>query len=633
MGRSGSVTVWGDVAVYRDGALRETGLDPGNFVHGFAQTSDGAIWAALGALERQLSRYHRGRWENIGENWGLPQEHMIDLLAARDGTLWVTTLQSILVFKKGARRFEKLSVPFEGHAALSQDAAGRIWLSDLRGSRAIANSPSSSVAAPRFLYPTPGFPRSVHTFFDRDGSLWGRTTQDGLFRVRFPEESGAVLRTAAVAQVETIRVPDGLLTDTAPALLEDREGNIWIGSAFGLERFRAANVVAEPMLKRDAIWGFSLMSATDGTVYVGQKDSVYRILAGGRPEPLLQNVSETDAICEAPDKTVWIVLRDRIVRLSRGRMQHIARPPITGGGIGIVACAVDRQGSLWLGAGEEGLWWRDQQGWHQHRLGRASLVKNILVDRDGSLLAYDGDSALFHIVDSAHPISQIDLGAQIERLYTMYRGPRDVLAGGVFGFARFQAGKAQLLPPGRFPTLAGTAGIVQTPAGETWLIGRAGIVRLSTAALERTLGNARLPLRTEVMDLRDGLPGGSTRYGQHGAVRGGDGRLWFDTSGGVVWVDPARLVRNRLPPPVRVGALRAHGKTWLDPLNVTLPAGTSSGEIDFAVPSLSIPERVQVRYRLEGMETPMDRSGAAPADVLQQSRPGHLSLPRHRREQ
>ncbi len=105
------------------------------------------------------------------------------------------------------------------------------------------------------------------------------------------------------------------------------------------------------------------------------------------------------------------------------------------------------------------------------------------------------------------------------------------------------------------------------------------------------------------MDWRDGLPGSGTRYGQHGAVRGGDGRLWFETSGGIAWVDPARLARNRLAPPVAIGALKVGGRRWRDPSHVSLPAGTSSGEIDFAVLSLAIPERVQVRYRLEGMET------------------------------
>ncbi len=93
-------------------------------------------------------------------------------------------------------------------------------------------------------------------------------------------------------------------------------------------------------------------------------------------------------------------------------------------------------------------------------------------------------------------------------------------------------------------------------------------------------------------------------------VRGGDGRLWFATIAGVVWVDPARLHRNRLPPPVKIRGLAAGGVRYADPAKLTLAKGTSSVTIQYTGLSLTIPQRVRFRYRLEGVDDDWVDAGA-----------------------
>ncbi len=93
-------------------------------------------------------------------------------------------------------------------------------------------------------------------------------------------------------------------------------------------------------------------------------------------------------------------------------------------------------------------------------------------------------------------------------------------------------------------------------------------------------------------------------------VRGGDGRLWFSTLGGVVWIDPARLHRNRVPPPVAIRALVAGGLRHRDPAQVTLPKGTSRIAIQYTGLSLTLPQRMRFRYRLEGVDDGWVDAGA-----------------------
>jgi hypothetical protein len=50
--------------------------------------------------------------------------------------------------------------------------------------------------------------------------------------------------------------------------------------------------------------------------------------------------------------------------------------------------------------------------------------------------------------------------------------------------------------------------------------------------------------------MKDGLPGPPQQNGTRDIVRGGDGRIWLLTLEGVAWIDPARIARNALPPPV-----------------------------------------------------------------------------------
>ncbi len=114
----------------------------------------------------------------------------------------------------------------------------------------------------------------------------------------------------------------------------------------------------------------------------------------------------------------------------------------------------------------------------------------------------------------------------------LYQGRRDLLLGGVFGLGRLRDGALQLVDPARFPWLADPQGLVETPEGRTWLIGRAGIVSVGTAELERAFADPKMRLDPIILGFEDGLPNVRSLISQNRVVRGGDGRLWFATVGG-----------------------------------------------------------------------------------------------------
>lgn len=592
-------TLWvgyssGGVETYRRGVLRDAGLPNSSaYVMSLVEARDGAIWALLGGVYPQLARHQDGRWVEVGENWGLPPEAPIDVHVARDGTLWLTTLQSVYFLRPGSRRFQRVDAAPTGHAALSEDAMGRIWIVDDAGARPLA---PGSRAIP---YPTPVAPRSVGAFFDRDGNLWGLTGLTGIFRVRAPDPAGGASAAGAAAQVDRYTNQDGLTSDNAYALFEDREGNIWVGTSTGLDRFRAANVVVEPRLTRLPTWGEVLLGASDGSVYVGEADAFYRIRPRGRPEPILA-ADDAEAMCEAPDGAIWMITSRQLFRFRDGRFTSVPRPSTRS----VHDCAVDRHGTLWVTT-SEGLFRLAGQAWQLHALpgiGEETSDAPLMRGGDGRLVVYSGPRSL-DVIDFPRR-GHLVLGRPdaLRDLRTIHQARQGLLVGGRFGLARLRGRRAHFIAPGRVRAFTGITGIVQTPEGETWTIGSRGISRMSTAELEQAFDDPQRRLEPQLFDIRDGLPAFNVRDGKRDAVRGGDGRLWFATTAGTVWVDPGRLARNLLPPPVAISALRANGVSYRDPTAVTLPRGTSHAELDFAALSLSVPERVQVRYRLEGAD-------------------------------
>ncbi|MCH8686380.1 ATP-binding protein [Pedomonas mirosovicensis] len=186
-------------------------------------------------------------------------------------------------------------------------------------------------------------------------------------------------------------------------------------------------------------------------------------------------------------------------------------------------------------------------------------------------------------------------------MHFIHQGRSDIFFGGPFGIGRVRSGKLEIAEADRFPWLVDPYAMVETPEGQTWILGLAGIVGIATADLDRAFRDPQARPRATVLSFDDGLPNLRSVL-RRAVARGGDGRLWFATLGGVVWVDPARLYPNAAPPPVHIGSLVANGMRYRDPVRAVLPQGTSSLAIHYAGLSLTMPHRVRFRYMLEGVD-------------------------------
>ena len=588
-------------AVYRGGKLRllDAPAAPSRIVE-MVEGADGAIWALTANYDAEVLRFHNGRWQTFNAADGLPQNNSANMIVAADGAIWIACSSAVARLPLGGTRFEIYREARD--TRVFQDSAGRIWLSEKQGSYPITG-PGGRGSPPSLRRPYSTGNRQVRgaPLFDREGNLWVATRYDGVQRFIAPGASAE----SGGAEEESFTSRDGLSSDVTNQVLEDREGNIWIGTERGLDKFRPATLIAEPVLASPAVYGDKLLDASDGSVYIGQARTIYRVRPGGAPEPVIRNLVEPQSLCEAPDGAIWIGLPTQIAVWANGKLRQMIERPDTDANHNVIYdCAFDAHGDYWISAAGGGV--------HRYRRGewetlleagdRADFYPTTMVRTpQGGVVVQVGDR-LAWIEDSGRAFTRLDFGASDLKVLTLYSGKDYVFAAGAFGLSRHRAGQVETVWAAEVSPSSRINGIVQTPEGVTWLAYPRSLVRMQPRELERAFADKAFPAPTLSLGLGDGLTSRPHSHSQRSMVRGGDGRLWIATETGTLWMDPARIVRNAAPPGIVIKAINGDGQVFRDPTALKLPAATANIEIDYAVLSFADPERVRVRYMLEGFD-------------------------------
>jgi len=593
----------GRIAVLRAGKLVD--LSPAasdRWVYRFLEDRTGAVWAVTGNSNHPLMRYATGRWESIGEEWGMTRASVWGIAQSKDGRIWLPDRFMTRVLAPGERRFRDVGVAGSGEGdneGLATDRSGRVWQSSASdGTRRLPQLPLAQPDVRPFISVPPA--SATHSYreflFDRDDSIWGVTYSAGIFRIARPGD----LYDGGRPVEETFTAKDGLSSDRALAILEDREGSIWAGTSAGLDRFTPANVRPATEVPPYSRFGYIVMAARDGTVYAADSDNLYAISPHGTTTRLLDGLNNPQALCEDAAGAIWFATSDAFFR---GVGQRFERIP-TDRRRNFLDCVATRDGHLWLTRTRGGITRYENGTWTESLPDGPDgpLKVTTLVAYRGGLLAHVRSQGLVYM---QLPKTQVlwradDIpGGEITALQPV---AGDVLVATVGGMARLRDGKVTQLKRDA-PWLQGVVGIADDRHGYTWLLSRAGIARVSRDALSRSFDDPDAPLQAQLFDFDDGLEAPAvTGYSRNSAVQGGDGVLRFLTTDGIMQVQPARLARNGLPPPVTITGLAFGSQRLRDPASATLPAGASRIEIDYTALSLVVPKRVRFRYQLIGVD-------------------------------
>jgi signal transduction histidine kinase/ligand-binding sensor domain-containing protein len=578
-------------------------------IHKIVVGPNGSVWAATPDF---ILRFDGEKFVAVDSDWGssLGESNggVWSFGVARDGVVWSRNRDGLFYLKPGQSRFRRADSYVGGVASFASRADGSLWTTDSSAGH-LYELPGLGAADGAVPNPTPGIPLSEPIrgaiLLDRDSTLWFTSMSGGgLRRVR-----GATAAQAA----DRYTGGDGLTSDVVHTLFEDREGTIWVGTNLGLDRFRAANVVTEagvPAGFRARVvraaggalyaytgWSNTAARGTDGS------ESVYRMLPGQPPQLLARDVGRLrDIVVDATRGTIWLSTSDGPRRLDGDRVLPALTVP-SGVRGRIYSAALDEHGEFWISAFGQGVYRHDAAGWVRLPLGAMGATAVLTPNPGGGMwVRYAGGKLLLARGDAL-----VDYSSRIPPIgdLTFMKPDGDgLLIGGEDGLARFDGRDFGWLRSADVPALNVVTGVDRTADGSTWVFTQGGILRFDSAALDAGLRAHRLaPEAYEAIGPRDGLPG-APYGGVYGSTvaTGPDGRVWFTTGQGLVWIDPRNLHHNALPPPVTIRSLTANDRVYDAPGSLTLPAGAANVQIDYAALSLVIPERNQFRYRLDGVD-------------------------------
>jgi signal transduction histidine kinase/ligand-binding sensor domain-containing protein len=572
---------------------------------------NGSLWVQAKA---GLFRLRGSVCEQVGGEQGYPGGFPAGILMDNDGTLWVKTQRGPLLFlPRGQSKFQ-VSKYGNGlstsYAFLHQAPDGTIWLSDDQGLRRVANKLSASASSP----PGKGDKKNAQFgdfAFAPDGSLWA-VTGKGVQRFDHVERWRTPLA-AETAPGESFTPEQRLSSDGVWTLLIDREGIVWVATNSGLDRLRRAALTTLG-LPRAPEHEYGVAAGDRGSVWIGNSSFPLTHVAADGTITSIPGIRQTVVLRRDHNGTIWSAGAGdfHLWRSSGDRFTPLHYPDEDLDTVTFVA--VDRNSDTWLTTTSGRAYRLHDGAWSEQTaaLGKKPGVVGTMVDdQEGNIWFGFSNKVVQWDGSTYHRFSFPDGKRGVSENTMSVRGGHVWLAG---------AGGVQLFTQGQFylmrwkdPALPGrVSGVVETETGDLWVNGFSGISHVSAAELKNWLLDPGSAVSAEHLDELDGLPGLSGEvHPEPSLVEAADGRLWFATTKGIAWLDPAALERkpNRLPPPVTISAVIANGRTYSGSSQLTLPAHTENLEVDYAALSLAMPERVMFRYKLVGVDNEWQDAG------------------------
>ncbi len=522
---------------------------PRSPVISLAQTGNGDIW--MGTRDAGLFRLHDGKTSSVRN--GLPDSKVNCLLADGDRDLWIGTDNGL--------------VRWNG--------------SELTSAR---------------IPPSLNHFQALTMVKDRDANIWVGTDSRGLLRFN---SQGVV----------SLNENSGPSREAITALFEDREGSLWIGSASGLERLRDSAFVTYSLPE-------GLPSDGSNPVFVDSEDRMwFPPIAGGLW--WVKDGKHGRVTVAGLDKDVIYSIAGRNGELWLGRQRGgLTQLRFDDGAVSaktythadglaqesVYSVYQDRTGSVWAGTLSGGVSRLSGGTFTTYTTANglaSNTVASILEDPDG-------------IMWFATPGGLSSLSKGQWRTYTTKDGlPSDNInclqtdssgalwVGTAAGVAVLEAG-AFRVPAHAPPALRESIfGIAEDGHGSLWMSTSSHVLRVNRgAAFRGALADGDI----REYGLADGLRGseGVKRYPSVFADT--HGRIWISLNVGISMVDPARVSSSSVPAIPHIQSISADGNAIRLQTALHVPGGQRRVSFTFAGLSLSIPERVRFRYRLDGFD-------------------------------
>lgn len=647
----------------------ENGL-PQNVIRGIAQTPDGYLWIAtldglarfdgvrftvfnksntagiasnrFGAMvedkngdlwlaneSQNLTRYHRGSFHTYGPEDGIPANSVRGLAKDDAGNLWMLSEESIVKWSNTPGdlvdiRPENLRLHYE---PLYWGNAG-FWGQDESGLHIFSQGHFKS-------YPLPGWlPGSSiwNVGIDGSGTIWVETS-GGKQAIIPAGKQAAELVDAAHSQTASysphehiwpmrigprltrlLDVESSGQTTTIPLtrFLEDREGNVWIGTeGSGLYRLQEQSVSvyskAQGLIDRNI---YPIYQDRSGAIWLGAwqsglscfREGKFRnyTMAQGLPGRLVS------ALGGDRDGNLWVGTHGGVATLKDG---YFSKPATLLLPERAVAQTIiqDRGGTIWLGTTNGLVVYRD--GPSRTLTVQDGLATNdvrVIIESASGDLWIGGYGGLTRLHNSQFAHWTEHDGLPSDNIRALYEDRNGVIWIGTYdgGLGRFKDGKFTRYTEHDGLFNNGVFQILEDGRGNLWMSCNRGIYRVSKQDLNEFADGKRTTITSVAYGKADGMLNVECNGGMWPAgIKTSDGKLWFPTQDGVAVIDPRVIRINPQPPPVVIEAAFVDRVPVVIKDSLRIPPGKENLEIEYTALSFIRSEQIRFRYKLEGLDS------------------------------
>jgi signal transduction histidine kinase/ligand-binding sensor domain-containing protein len=622
---------------FKDGA-------PDN-VRALAQTSDGFLWVGSSA---GLYRFDGSKFELFRSPFGedLLSTNISSLCALPSGGLWIGYLFGGASFlDKG--RVKNYAGEFATNGgsiwSMTQDKDGIVWAAASAGLWRFDHSHWERGGA-EWNVPLKS---AVEVATDQDGNVW--VGGDGIWLY--------LRRGSRRFQIAEQNPPFSIRVSSYNGRVFDREGSLWFSSPKGIDRFFYSPVVKQEV--RREVYDFALAADDAGAVWVGGSYSPLYRFAFGKAE-VLPKYDRWGAqfMYRAPDNTLWLgaggsatnglwhetlshqrptkgskqEVREALWRFSGRDWDFVELPrEAAGQEIYLQTITQDRAGGMWVSYGRHGLYRLADGVWSPYG-GRKDLPKTgVVIEFTDSLgrVWFGCTKNTLAVLDGDRvQVFGPNDGLRVGNITAIYGRRAEIWIGGEFGLEEFDRGRFHDIHATNDELLRGISGIVETANGDLWLNGLSGIFHARQPELLKAVNDSSYQVKGVLFGRRGGLPGVAQIRPLPSAIEGTDGSLWFATTGGVARLDPTHSQLRVEPPVITIQSVSADDKPYEPTFPVRFPAHTSSVQIRYSAVSLSEPEAIHFRYKLQETDKDWHETDTAEPASYRNLAPGsyHFSV-------
>jgi ligand-binding sensor domain-containing protein/signal transduction histidine kinase len=517
-----------------------------------AKTSDGKVW--MGTRDAGLFYMSEGRLSSVEK--GLPDRKINSLMAGDDRELWIGTDNGVVRWNR--------------------DEPIKTGVSNI-----------------------PGHAQILAITKDRESNIWIGTDK-GLVRLN-------------AGGVSSLEKGDNGSAGSVNAIFEDREGNLWIGSTRGVERLRdvafatyfvskgrSQGICSVYIDDEGRIW----FAPSDGGLYWERDGQIGQVTVDGLDRDVVYSLGGSKG-------DLWIGRRrGGLTRLRYNNGSFVAKTYTQTAGLaqnGIYAVHQSRDGTVWAGSISGGLS-RLREGkltTYTFANGLPSdTVTSILESSDGTMWVGTANGLSSLLRNDLTTYGSFD-GLPPGRVNCLLEDTKGTIwIGTDNGIAALSLGEIQVpyaVPETLYEPILGVA---EDANGWLWISTSNHVLRVDR---DRLLSGVIGEKDIREFGLEDGLRSIEGVRRHRSVITDAFGRIWISTGRGLSVVDPTQVANKSVAAIVHIESVAADGRA-VD-MRGALHISSARQRITFSYAglSLTVPERVKFRYRLD----PFDQDWSA----------------------